>query len=98
MALTLYQQYNDSVVELQDADLKHFNTTCADLVKKDDFNGRSKTFWNRIEKLEKGLSEKSERVVLLEHLLKDNEEERKELVPPCSCCANAWRPWKDGNR
>ena len=61
VALTLYQQYNDSVVELQRS-LKHFNTTCADLVKKDDFNGRAKTFWNRIEKLEKGLSGNSRRV------------------------------------
>jgi hypothetical protein len=78
VALTFYQQYNDSVVEMQ-RDLKHFNTTCAELVKKDEFANRTKVFWGRMEKLEKAVSDKSERLLLLEHLLKENEEERKQL-------------------
>ncbi len=39
IALTLYQQYSDSLTELRN-DLKHFNTTCADLVKKDTLHNR----------------------------------------------------------
>lgn len=78
VALTLYQQYNDSVVELH-RDLKHFNMTCAELVKKDEFANRTRAFWNRMEKLEKAVSDKSERVLLLEHVLKESEEDRKQL-------------------
>jgi len=77
VALTFYQQYNDSIVELQ-RDLKHFNTTCADLVKKDDLSHRFKTCWTMVEKLDKTLGEKSERLALMEHLLKNSEDERKE--------------------
>lgn len=77
VGLTLYQQYNDSIVELQ-RDLKHFNTTCADLVKKDDLGHRFKMFWTTVEKLDNNMKEKAERLALMEHLLKNSEDERKE--------------------
>jgi hypothetical protein len=77
--LTLYQQYDNSVTELQ-RDLKHFNESCAGLMRKDDFTNKTKNQWDMILKLEKELNEKSERIVLLEHQLKSREEDDRELV------------------
>lgn len=77
VALTLYQQYNDGINELQ-RDLKHFNTASTELVRKEEFHNRLSPLWGQMQKLEKQLNEKSERLVLLEHQLKTTEEIRKE--------------------
>jgi len=77
--LTLYQQYDNSVTELQ-RDVKHFNESCADLVKKEEIKGRFKTFWELMDKQGKELNEKSQRLTLLEHDLTTREEERKQLA------------------
>src|SRR5262249_37338239 len=77
--LTLYQQYDNSVTELQ-RDLKHFNESCAGLMRKDEFSNRNKTQWEALQKLEKSLNEKSERVTVLEHEVKLREEEGHEMV------------------
>ncbi len=79
VALTLYQQYNDSVNELQ-RDLKHFNTASTELVRKDEFHNRMAPLWGQIQKLEKQLIEKSERLLLVEHELKLSQEDRREQI------------------
>src|SRR5262249_25371338 len=75
---TLYQQYDNSVTELE-RDLKHFNESCAGLVRKDDLSNRTKTQWEAIQKLDKALNEKSERISLLEHEAKIHEQQDREL-------------------
>jgi len=77
--LTLYQQYDNSVTELE-RDLKHFNESCAGLVRKDEFSNRTKTQWEALQKLDKSLNEKSERISLLEHEAKVHEQQDRELA------------------
>jgi hypothetical protein len=77
--LTLYQQYDNSVTELE-RDLKHFNESCAGLVRKEELSNRTKTQWEAIQKLDKTLNEKSERISLLEHEAKFHEQQDRELL------------------
>lgn len=77
--LTLYQQYDNSVTELE-RDLKHFNESCAGLIRKEDFSNRTKSQWEAIQKLDKALSEKSERISVLEHEVKTHIEQDRELA------------------
>jgi hypothetical protein len=75
LAVTLFEQYNESVTELQ-RDLKHFNEVSADLVKKESMQ-RCR------EQIKECLKEMQASAVLraqLERDLQTSEQERKELA------------------
>jgi hypothetical protein len=75
IALALFEQYNDSLNELN-RDLKHFNETSADLVKRESLRRVITTVKDCFRELQ---ASKAARMVM-EHELRTNEEDRKELV------------------
>jgi hypothetical protein len=82
VALALFEQYNDGLTELRN-DLKHFNETSADLVKREDLR-------NRMTNIKAGVKElqaanlanvaREARVGHMEQQLKADAEERKEMA------------------
>jgi hypothetical protein len=79
LALTLYQQYNDSLTELRN-DLKRFNITCGDLVKKDEMHNRMTHLYTKLKELGDNHADGKSHLMLVEHQLKVSEEERRELM------------------
>jgi hypothetical protein len=74
IVLALFEQYNDSLTELRH-DLKHFNEMSADLVKKEGLRrcmGRVKTCLKELEATHVAR-------IQLQHELRANDQERKEL-------------------
>jgi hypothetical protein len=81
IALALFEQYNDSLNELR-GDLKHFNTSCADLVKKEDLRNRMNSVKTHIKELEAANVVNPVRDARLAHMeqqIKAFEDERKQL-------------------
>lgn len=78
VALTLYQQYNDSLTELRN-DLKRFNITCGDLVKKEEMHNRMTHLYTKMKELGDNHTDGKSHLMLVEHQLKVSEEERREL-------------------
>lgn len=79
VALTLYQQYNDSLTELRN-DLKRFHITCGDLVKKDEMHNRMTHVYTKVKELSDNSSDGKSHLMLMEHQMKVSEEERRELT------------------
>jgi hypothetical protein len=78
LALTLYQQYNESLTELR-GDLKHFNTTCADLVKKDELQTQVGILHKKARDVTDHLTDQRTRLAVVEYQLKLSEEDCREL-------------------
>jgi chromosome segregation ATPase len=81
VAITIYQQFTSSLGELRN-NLNSLNESRGDLVKTDDFNTRMAALWTSLREVETtsaAVSALKERSDLMEQLLKQNEEERKEL-------------------
>jgi hypothetical protein len=75
IALALFEQYNGLVSELR-SDLKHFNETSADFVKRDNFQ----RFRDQLRERLRGLQEVSADKVRLEQELKLSEHAREEMA------------------
>jgi hypothetical protein len=73
--LALFEQYNDSLSELRH-DLKHFNESSADLVKKEHMH----SFMSHIKNCYKELQEAKASRKLLERELKASESDRRDLT------------------
>jgi hypothetical protein len=78
VALTLYQQYNDGLTELRN-DLKHFNETCGDTVKREELHNRMNHLHTILKDLYTTGAERHTRFEVLEQQFKASEEDRKEL-------------------
>jgi hypothetical protein len=92
VAMFLYQEYSESLTELR-RDLKHFNQTSAEYVRKDELQGRTTALWTRLRELKAGNAEgvkdlhalalangaRDTKVAELERQLKVLEEERREM-------------------
>jgi hypothetical protein len=81
-ALTLYQQYNDSLTELRN-DLKHFNESSADLVKKESLRNQMNFVFTSLKDLQAANTSncvRDTRVSQLEEQLRVAETDRKDLV------------------
>ena len=74
VAVSLFEQYNESVNELR-RDLKHFNEASADLVKKESFQ----KLRDRLKDVMLELRDSSVLRLQLEHELRESEAARKEL-------------------
>jgi chromosome segregation ATPase len=93
VVVTVYQQFTSSLNDLR-GELGHLNIDLrkdmsrlseaqADLVKKDDHNGRLRSVWDSIKELQADKSTVTalkERAAVLQELFKAAEEERKDLV------------------
>jgi hypothetical protein len=82
IALALFEQYNDCLNELR-GDLKHFNMTCADLVKKEDLRNRMTSIKTALKELQAANAAAAVREAGMAHLeqqLKASEDEAKELT------------------
>jgi hypothetical protein len=93
VGVTVYQQVTNGLNDLR-AELGHLNNdlrkdmsrlseTEADLVKKDDYNGRLRSVWDGIKELQTDkatVTALKERTAVLQELFKAAEEERKDLA------------------
>jgi vacuolar-type H+-ATPase subunit I/STV1 len=82
LGITIYQQVTSSLGELR-SNLNSLNESRGDLVKADDFNNRMTGLWSTVKELETtsaAVSALKERSTLMEQLLKQGEEDRKELM------------------
>jgi hypothetical protein len=82
VALTLYQQYHESLTELRN-DLKHFHLTAAEQVRKEELQGRLTAVWGGIRGLQAAqtaCAARDARVAHLEQQLHSGEEDRKHLA------------------
>jgi hypothetical protein len=80
-AVTVYNQFNAALGDLRSA-INHAVESQADLVKKDEFNGRLAAVWNGIKEAQ-GLSETvttlKERSLVLDHKLKEDDQKAESL-------------------
>jgi hypothetical protein len=82
IALCLFEKYNDGLNELN-ADLKHFNLSCADLVKKEELRNFKTRAWSNIKELHAAAAAariQEIQVTQLEQQVKAAAQENKELT------------------
>ncbi len=82
IALALFEQYNEGLTELRN-DLKHFNETCGDVVKKSEFQTDMTRVWHGFKELRAAnvtAAARDVHVANLEQELRAAEEDRKELM------------------
>jgi hypothetical protein len=82
VVVTLYQQFTGGLNDLRH-DIVRLNEAQADLVKKEEFNGRTATLWNGLNEAKganAGVAAVREKQALHDQQLKQAEDERKELL------------------
>jgi predicted flavoprotein YhiN len=86
VVLTLYQQYNENLVDIN-KDLKHLNEVTAEHMKREEVRTRMTTLWNSLKDMTKEVQvaktmnvSQEGRIIRLEERWKAAEEERRELV------------------
>ena len=90
LGLTLFEQYNNSINELQ-RDLKHFNEVSSEFVKKDHF----KHVFERLTDYTKELQQSAAARTRLEKELEACQTERHEALHELQLMRRAWPPSRD---
>jgi hypothetical protein len=78
VVMTVYQQFSASLNDLRAA-INHVNEVQADLVKKDDLNGRATALWTAVKEAGGDVAVLKTKAALLESQSQGSEKERKDL-------------------